>query len=468
MVSHKRKLSEFEFNIAPSSFGKPSGNHSWPSQIDKFGIFFHRPSPKNCGVHCSLMDITIARFFDNIKLGELTRTDYAFALKYCTAMSGVFDVESQRSDLSANLLSDYLGHSIGRTMIGTGNICTDGTIFAKCGGGNVQNMAMVLNKEVKNELGKGDCSAPEQCVAYYCNAIAWNVTKYAQERSTCPALLISLCGPYLSVSAVTYGKNIAVDPVTPLLSLLVLPQDRGMMESSARALAATKRCVSELVNFYNSLPATAVEGAREATENIPPQLHFPYPRELLGGAIEFRYIERIFDDKLLFAVELTRVNEAAVKEHGVEVGTVIIVKFTRSYCPEAHQVCYEAEHSAPRLYGCEQLPGGWQLVAMEYLSDAVTLQPQQSVNTSVKLRAAVAAVHGAGYVHGDLRECNVLVCGGGLRLCVIDFDWSGKEGVQRYPTFMNHADINWAEGAEDGQPLRKQHDLHFLNLLVLQ
>ena len=144
------------------------------------------------------------------------------------------------------------------------------------------------------------------------------------------------------------------------------------MESSARALAATKRCVAELVDFHHSLPATAVEGAREATETIPPQLHFPYPRELLGGTIEFRYIQRIFDDKLLFAVELTRVHEAAVEEHGVEVGTVIIVKFARSYCPEAHQVCYKAHRSAPRLYGCEQLRVGgswllWSTCAMLFL-----------------------------------------------------------------------------------------------------
>ena len=254
------------------------------------------------------MDFTIARFFDNIKFGDMTRADYAFTLEYCTTMSDVFDIESKRRDRSAELLSNYLGHSIKREMIGTGNICTDGSIFTPCGG-NVLNMAMVLKIEVKNELGNGDCSAPEQGVAYYCNAIAWNVTEHAQERSTCPALLISLCGPYLSVSVVTYGKNIAVDPVTPLLSLLVLPHDRSMMESSARALAATKRCVSELVDFYHSLPATAVEGAREATETIPPQLHFPYPRKLLGGTIEFRYIQRIFDDKLLFAVELTRVHE---------------------------------------------------------------------------------------------------------------------------------------------------------------
>ena len=120
-----------------------------------------------------------------------------------------------------------------------------------------------------------------------------------------------------------------------------------------------------------------------------------------------------------------------MEEHGVEVGTVIIVKFARSYCPEAHQVCYKAHRSAPRLYGCEQLAGGWKLVAMEYLRDAVPLKPRQnvSVDTSNKLRAAVAAVHDAGYVHGDHRECNILVCGGGLHLCVIDFDWYGKEGV---------------------------------------
>ena len=43
----------------------------------------------------------------------------------------------------------------------------------------------------------------------------------------------------------------------------------------------------------------------------------------------------------------------------------------------------------------------------------------------------VAAIHGAGYVHGDLRPPNFVV--DGKKLLLIDFDWGGKEGDATFP-----------------------------------
>ena len=49
------------------------------------------------------------------------------------------------------------------------------------------------------------------------------------------------------------------------------------------------------------------------------------------------------------------------------------------------------------------------------------------------------------------------------RVCLIDFDWSGKEGaVITYPCFMNHFDVNWPERASDNEIINKTHDLDFL------
>ena len=41
------------------------------------------------------------------------------------------------------------------------------------------------------------------------------------------------------------------------------------------------------------------------------------------------------------------------------------------------------------------------------------------------LQAAVRALHAAGYVHGDLCGCNILVAAGAVSL--IDFEWAGKQ-----------------------------------------
>jgi len=47
-------------------------------------------------------------------------------------------------------------------------------------------------------------------------------------------------------------------------------------------------------------------------------------------------------------------------------------------------------------------------------------------------------------------------------VCVIDFDWSGREGDVTYPGFMNHIDVNWPEGASDNKFIYKAHDLDFM------
>src|SRR5690554_2262406 len=49
---------------------------------------------------------------------------------------------------------------------------------------------------------------------------------------------------------------------------------------------------------------------------------------------------------------------------------------------------------------------------------------------------ALTILHSAGFVHGDLRDANVMVNESG-RVCIIHFDWSGKEGTARYPSTMN-------------------------------
>lgn len=48
----------------------------------------------------------------------------------------------------------------------------------------------------------------------------------------------------------------------------------------------------------------------------------------------------------------------------------------------------------------------------------------------------------------------------------MDFEWAGKEGVVTYPLFMNRATETWPEGANDGQLIRKEHDLVWKNKLV--
>ncbi|TFK17366.1 hypothetical protein FA15DRAFT_550666, partial [Coprinopsis marcescibilis] len=109
--------------------------------------------------------------------------------------------------------------------------------------------------------------------------------------------------------------------------------------------------------------------------------------------------------------------------------TLILVKFSRTYCIDLHAFCFSKGH-APRILGFEHLPGGWYGIAMEYLQDAVALENAQFETQLVEL---TEEFHGKGLVHGDLRNTNILCAG--QRFWLIKFDWGGKDGEVEYPAY---------------------------------
>src|SRR6185503_14882467 len=71
-----------------------------------------------------------------------------------------------------------------------------------------------------------------------------------------------------------------------------------------------------------------------------------------------------------------------------------------------------------------------------------------------KIKEVIRHLHNSEYVHGDLREGNILVRQlsgyGNFDIKLIDFEWSGKVGSACYSHFMNRVDIEWPDGVGDG------------------
>ena len=113
----------------------------------------------------------------------------------------------------------------------------------------------------------------------------------------------------------------------------------------------------------------------------------------------------------------------------------IVVKFTRKYGKELHEFCADQNYS-PKLLAYERLPGDWIGVAMEFVASACHFFESKFIQECGRrwleeMDKMVAAIHGAGYVHGDLRPPNFVV--DGKKLLLIDFDWGGNEGDAMFP-----------------------------------
>ena len=139
----------------------------------------------------------------------------------------------------------------------------------------------------------------------------------------------------------------------------------------------------------------------------------------------------------------------------------IVVKFTRKYGRELHEFCAEHGYS-PKLLAYESLPGGWIGVAMEFVASACYFMEsklsqecrQQWLDEMDKM---VGKMHGAGYVHGDLRPPNFMV--DQKKLLLIDFDWGDKEGTA---TFPDHDLLPILRLGRDEVKIHKEDDMRVL------
>ena len=304
----------------------------------------------------------------------------------------------------------------------------------------------MLNLEVKNEIGGGGGGGAIHVQnAAYAAAHAFQST-LARDKSVCPTLLIELAGPNMSLSGAVFTTQAICDQLSPMVSLLWQPHSRLMMQA-ARCFAAIRRALPSLRSFYEAVDRQAL-GTGAPTR----QLEYPYPTGFTGthGNVEH----------LLYQEELTSRCFKAIWDNRK---TIVLVKFCKSYSQDAH-ACLASSGHAPDLIAVEKLTDGWLMVVMEFVD--ACLWDEAMEQPIAALKAAVGLLHQAGWVHGDLRSNNVLVVA--EKVCIVDFEWAGLAGKVTYPYFMNHTDLTWPDGATDGQPVKREHDLWWLKSLCSQ
>ena len=159
----------------------------------------------------------------------------------------------------------------------------------------------------------------------------------------------------------------------------------------------------------------------------------------------------------------------------------LVVKFTYRYNAEAHQVLASEGHSPQLFYvgdtysSALQYPNGLvnapKMVVMEYLSGSTaaqlydrTLAPSFVYDN---VQAAIHILHQNGWVFGNLRRNNIMISRSGKRARLVDFDWCGRDGHDRYPAAINTTSIDWHEDVNRGTLMRKEHDQFMLKKLRL-
>ena len=234
---------------------------------------------------------------------------------------------------------------------------------------------------------------------------------------------------YFQVFGAVWNRNVVcIDPLCSPVSFLFVPRDPNHgVSKTARLLSAMCSTVDELKKYYEC------------------------PRKIIRGP----YFCQDLDDM----EEMEGLNWLFVAKRN---GKDVVVKFCRSYYGrDVHTFLADLE-KAPKLLQTEILPGNWRVVVME---KAEGPQLRIPVNEQVKmdLKSTVNKMHDKGYVHGDLRPQNILVLTDNT-ICILDFDWAGKEGEVRYPQELNTS-CNWHHGVKCGGLISKEHDLYLIDAL---
>jgi len=148
-----------------------------------------------------------------------------------------------------------------------------------------------------------------------------------------------------------------------------------------------------------------------------------------------------------------------------------VIKFSgKPYPVELHKLLAKAQ-MAPKLFGYQEF-SGVHVVVMELLEEAAHFNPKTADDSlKEKVRAAVKLMHDDGWVHGDLRDANILVKNG--KVYLIDFEWAGKPDIvnpPRYPASLNEQiwteQVRIQKGISPGGCITKGHDDYMLSRLL--
>jgi len=294
--------------------------------------------------------------------------------------------------------------------------------------------------------------------------------------------LVGVAGPHLTVSGAVFAERFVSQRFTDYIYLGPLPtsQGRSALDHSIRRVAqvlrALNRATDELADYYSRLeftlpPTPKPHGSLHHPNFDPPPIPLhPIPSGVVPPSFQEYTVggetyKVDYGSRLVPSSPSRAVFKGTVMRSGDQTKYNVVIKFTATYCKDAHQKLAEMGR-APHLWFCERVESvGMHVVVMDHEDGVCGYARLVDREHVEQLRTAVRTLHDDNYVHGDIREPNVLVTTGGLKL--IDFDWCEKAGKARYPADISlDSSLGWHDGVRRGGLIAKEHDEHMFKLLT--
>lgn len=191
---------------------------------------------------------------------------------------------------------------------------------------------------------------------------------------------------------------------------------------------------------------------------------FPYPTSLKypnDTVLNFIYANQFQPSRLVYSAKTS-------KEE-------VVVKFTQVYSEDVHHFLSNLE-MAPTLRGCVRIPGGWYMVMMDKSPYArlreLSLGKADQIKVQSKAAEVVQYLHNGDFVHGDIRDNNILIdptslASDEVKLHFIDFDWAGRSGEAKYPLNINTVSVHRPDGDQYHAYITQAHDKEMVQHLFV-
>ena len=388
-------------------------------------IFDHREG--RVGDDVTLYYTGFQKFIDNadkIKSDDAPKSDDALlAHEMCQEMSKIFNNEPERSKKFNFLLEKFLGCSIKSSTIGQSMA---DLIIDPC---------QCVQVEVKNEMYGSVNESYSQIIAYYIQSLE----EKKPELCPAPGYLLELVGPQLFISGAVFGQYVFVDRLVDPVWLV--PQNEEAMIRIARIFKALKSAIEEIKKYYRPI-------AMDNSAIVKPRN--PVFESFNEGKCRITYEERI--KRHVFKGTLTRDDKPPV---------VVIIKFTKRYGCEAHDLMYRKGFAPKRIHYQERVEGTrYGAVVIKYIQDAKPLNtylkkyPQN--NDPEPYKEIMKKMHDGGYCHGKLTPNNIVIQlkDDNEYIYIVDYKWAGRRREAKFPF---SADI--PDGVQPGDLITPEQDM---------